>query len=59
MATKTTGFVDDRLSTATRDSLGSRFLAELISASILLHAHRAEAREQALRSAQGTSLTLQ
>ena len=58
-ATKTTGFVDDRLSTATRDSLGTRFLAEVISASILLHAHRAEARERALRSKLGTSLTLQ
>ena len=31
----------------------------MISASILLHAHRAEARERALRSKQGTSLTLQ
>ena len=31
----------------------------MVSASILLHAHRAEAREQALRSTQGTTLTLQ
>ena len=61
MATKTTGFVDDRLSTATRDSAGTRFLAEVISASALLHAHRAEVRdsEQALRSKQETSLSLQ
>ena len=59
MATKTTGFVDDRLSTATRDSLGTRFLAEVISASILPHAHRAEMREPALRSKQETSLSLQ
>ena len=59
MATKTTGFVDDRLSTATWDSLGTRFLADVVSASILLHAHRAEALERALRSKQGTSLTLQ
>ena len=59
MATKTTGFADDCLSTATRDSLGARFLAEVISAPILLHAHRAEVRKRALRSKQETSLSLQ
>ena len=43
----------------TRDSLGTRFLAEVILASTLLHAHPAEARKRALRASQGTSLSLQ
>ena len=48
MATKTSGFVDKSLSTATRGSLGTCFLAEVVTDSLSLHAHRAEAREQAL-----------
>ena len=59
MANKTTGFVDDRLNTATRDSPGTRLLSEVVSASALLHAHRADVRKQALRSKQRTSLSLQ
>ena len=58
MATKTSGFVDERLSTASRGSLGTRFLAEVITASLALHTRRAEAREQALRAKQGTTLSL-
>ena len=57
MATKMSGFADEHLSTATRSSLGTRFLAEV--ASQALHAHRAEARERALRTQQGTTLSLQ
>ena len=59
MAAKTLGFIEERLSTAARDSLGTRFLAEVVTASLSLHAHRAEAREQALRTKQGTTLSLQ
>ena len=59
MATKTSGFTDEYLSTATRGSLGTRFLAEVVTASLTLHAHRAEARERALRTKQGTTLSLQ
>ena len=58
MATKTSGFVDERLSTASRGSLGTRFLAEVITASLALHTRRAEAREQALRAKQGTTLSI-
>ena len=58
MATKTTGFVDDRLSTATQDSPGTRFLSEAVTASALLHAHRAEERERALRRKEETTLSL-
>ena len=47
------------MTVSTPDSLRTRVLAEVISASILLHAHQAKARERALRSEQGTSLTLQ
>ena len=59
MAMKTTGFIDERLSTTTHDSLGTCFLAEVVTASALLHAHRAEARERALRVKEGTSGSLQ
>ena len=58
MATKTSGFVEERLSTASRGSLGTRFLAEVITASLAVHTRRAEAREQALRAKQGTTLSL-
>ena len=58
MATKTSGFADEHLSTATRSSLGTRFLAEVITACQALHSRRAEAREQALRVRQKTTLSL-
>ena len=58
MATKTEGFRADKLSTASQDSLGVQFLSEAITASIRLHEHRAQEREQALRSEFRTTLTL-
>ena len=59
MATKTTGFADDRLSTATHDSPGTLFLSEAVTASTLPHAHRAQVRERALQRQEDTSLSLQ
>ena len=38
--------------------MGTRFLAEVITASLAVHTRRAEAREQALRAKQGTTLSL-
>ena len=59
MATKTTGFVDDRLRTATQDPPGPRFLSEAVTALASLHAYRAQVRERALQRDEGTTLPLQ
>ena len=57
-ATRAAGFKDDSLSTSSQDSLGTLFLSEAVTASALLHEHRAQARERAVERETGTTLTL-
>ena len=56
-ATKTLGFIADKLSTATRDSPGTRFLLKAIGASSRLWKIRYQLRDKEIRQRHGMSMT--
>ena len=57
MATKTQGFTADKLSTATRDSLGTQFLLKAVDASSRLWKIRYKLRDKEIRQRHGVSIS--
>ena len=53
MATKTQGFTDDHVGTATKDSLGTQFLIKAVEASTKLWTERYKLRDRTSRSRHG------
>ena len=53
MATKTQGFADDHIGTATKDSLGTQFLVKAVKASAKLWTERYKLRDRASRRRHG------
>ena len=56
-ATKTQGFIADKLSTATRDSLGTQFLLKAIGASSRLWKIRYQLRDKEIQRRHGMNMT--
>ena len=55
-ATKTQGFITDKLSTATRDSLGTRFLLKAIDLSARLWKIRYQLRDKVIQERHGMNM---
>ena len=58
MATTATGFSDYRLGSSTQGSLGAQLLSAAVTASAILHEHRAQVREWANQQKPRTPLSL-
>ena len=56
MATKTHGFLSDKMGTADRDSLGTQFLLEAVAASARLWRIRFTLRDKEIRRRQGMNM---